>query len=260
MELKDYYLVKCFTAQKYRDNFNNGVDIHINNNRQFWKRENAFQQDLEGMVLKQNGNGYLFIPQKGCEPIIEKIMYEFPKAASKQMMEILADYIDVLGSTTDLTISVDGYICCFYLLPKKGIQFNITDNSIAFSDEVYENILHYIADYARENKKHGEKSYVSIYDAMTFMYLFSKGLKSKGYNIKYGTVSYSDVTVEQKIEAIKQEDFKTLLFTKPTKYSYQNEFRIYLPQKDSKLLDHLSESGIDLRPSVVASFAYGEQK
>jgi hypothetical protein len=75
-------------------------------------------------------------------------------------MEILADYIDVLGSTTDLTISVDGYICCFYLLPKKDIRFDITDNSIAFSDEVYENILNYIADYARENKKHGEKSYV----------------------------------------------------------------------------------------------------
>lgn len=257
MDLKDYYLVKCFTAQKYRDDFNNGVDIHINNNRIFWKKENTFQQDLEGVIFRQNGNGYLFVPKKGCEPIIEKIMKNPPKTTSKQMMEILADYIDVLGSTTDLTISVDGYICCFYLLPKKDIRFDITDNSIAFSDEVYENILNYIADYARENKKHGEKSYVSIYDAYTFMLVFSQGFKSKGYSIKYGIVSYSDVTVEKKIEALKNSDYKTLIFTKPTKYSYQNEFRIFLPQKDDVLKDYLSESGIDMRPSVVASFVYG---
>ena len=43
MDLKGYYLVKCFTTEKYLDDFNNGVDIHINNNRQFWKKENAFQ-------------------------------------------------------------------------------------------------------------------------------------------------------------------------------------------------------------------------
>ena len=27
MELKEYYFVKCFTAKKYRDDFNNGVDM-----------------------------------------------------------------------------------------------------------------------------------------------------------------------------------------------------------------------------------------
>ena len=259
MELKDYYLVKCFTTKKYRDNFNNGIDIHINNNRQFWNKENTFQQDLEGVVLRQNGNGYSFVPKKGYEPIVEKIVNESQKSSSKQIIDTLADCIDVLGKTTDLTISVDGYICCFYLLPKKDIQFDITDNSIAFSDEVNEKIIYYISDYARENKKHGEKSYVSIYDAYTFMFLFSKGLKSKGYSIKYGAVSYSDVSVEKKVEALKQFDFKTLLFTKPTKYSYQNEFRIFLPKKDDVLNDYLSESGIDMLPSVVASLVYGEQ-
>ena len=89
------------------------------------------------------------------------------------------------------------------------------------------------------------------------MLVFSQGFKSKGYSIKYGIVSYSDVTVEKKIEALKNSDYKTLIFTKPTKYSYQNEFRIFLPQKDDVLKDYLSESGIDMRPSVVASFVYG---
>ena len=248
MDLKEYYLVKCFTTEKYRDDFNNGVDIHINNNRQFWKKEKAFQQDLEGVVLKQNGDGILFSPKKRCEIEVEKIITGYSGKSLNTLVEELEKYGSIVGSTADFTMSVDGYICCFYLLRKTDIKINIENGSLKFFDsKIKDDFLRFLDKYARENKKHGQKCYASIYDAYAFMSAFSRGFKSIGYSIKYGRVSYSNVTVEKKIEAFNNSDYKTLLFTKPTKYSYQHEFRIFLPKKDNVLKDYLSESGIEMK-------------
>ena len=173
MELKDYYLVKCFTTEKYRDDFNNGIDIHINNNRQFWKKENAFQQDLEGVVLKLNGDGILFCPKKGCEIEVEKIITGYSGKSLKALSEKLEKYGSIVGSTTDFTMSVDGYICCSYLLRKKDIKIDIENGSLIFSDKkIKDDFSRFLNEYARENKKHGKECYVSIYDAYSFMYLF----------------------------------------------------------------------------------------
>ena len=257
MDLKEYYLVKCFTTEKYRDDFNNGVDIHINNNRQFWKKENAFQQDLEGVVLKQNGDGFLFRPKKGCEIEIEKIIVGYSGKSLKNLSEKLEHYGSIVGSTTDFTMSVDGYICCSYLLRKKDIKIDVENGSLVFFDnKIKDDFSKFLDEYASENKKHDGKCYVSMYYAYEFMLVFSQGFKSKGYSIKYGIVSYSDVTLEKKIEALNNSDYKTIIFTKPTKYSYQNEFRIFLQKKDDVLKDYLSESGIEMKLGSVASFEY----
>ena len=257
MELKEYYFVKCFTAKKYRDDFNNGVDIHINNNRQFWKKENTFQQDYEGMIFKQNKFGSLIIAKQGCGDIVDNIIKNSLNSSYNSVMEELEEYVYSM-ETKDFSISVDGYICCFYLLPKSEIEFDIENMTFGFSDETKQgSFINYIHEYALENKKHEHKSYVSIYDAYAFMYFFSKGLESQGYSITYDKISYSDVTVSQKIQALKTLDYKTLLFTKPTKYSYQNEFRIFVSQKNNEeLKNFLSVNGIDLNQSVVATFSY----
>ena len=61
MNLRDYFFVKCFETANYRESFNDGTNIYINSTAHFWKLENAFQQDFEGMILKQSGKGCVFL-------------------------------------------------------------------------------------------------------------------------------------------------------------------------------------------------------
>ena len=252
MDLSDYLLVKAFSKSKYMEDFNKGT-VYLNNSLSFWNWENKFQQDHEGSVFEQRGRGFLL-----------KTNNDFPNilAKSSSLDEVLK-YVheencgEIIGETTDFNIRLEGYLCCFYLLPKKDVSF--TQNSMSITNKKeQEDLSVFLEKYLEESETHD--FHVSIYDAVIFCNVFFKGLSEKGYLIKYGQVKYQDVDELTRISQYQNGDWKSILFTKPTNYSYQKEFRILINKSDEKTKDHISEDGFDIELSRYGSFCYDDIK
>lgn len=248
MNLNDYLLVKAFESAKYRDQFNNG-DIYLSSTTKYWKLENAFQQDREGGVFQQEGKGFLL-----------KTNGSFPKilANSSTVDDVLKNLAsesagEVLAETADFSLRLEGYLCCFYLLPKSAISFTQSTLSIT-SEQELKDITEFLNRYLSESQTHD--FYVSIYDAAIFCNIFFKAMNEKGYKIAYGQVEYKDIDEATKVALYQKGDGYSILFTKPTKYSYQKEFRIFLSKPNEPAKDHVTENGIDVEKSRFGSLDY----
>ena len=248
MNLNDYLLVKTFKSAERRNQFNNG-DIFLSSTAGFWKLENAFQQDKEGGVFQQKGKGFLL-----------KTNDSFPEILAKSAsLDDILKYMDaekageVLAETADCSLRLEGYLCCFYLLPKSAISFTQSTLSIT-SEQERKDITEFLNRYLSESQTHD--FYVSIYDATIFCSIFFKAMNEKGYKIAYGQVEYKDIDEATKIGLYQKGDGYSILFTKPTKYSYQKEFRIFLSKPNEPIKDHVTENGIDIEKSRFGSFDY----
>lgn len=249
MNLRDYFFVKCFETANYRESFNDGTNIYINSTAHFWKLENAFQQDFEGMILKQSGKGCVFAAKSGFEQLIKE---------SSSLDDLIKKSADSgagkkLFDTSDMNFRLDGYICCFYLLPKSEVSFTKTSLSILSKAE-REDMALFHEKYLNDSTT--KMFYASIYDAYTFCQLFCTGMESRGYEITMGAVEYKDVTMIERIKMAQERNYKSIVFTKPTSYSYQKEFRIFLIKKGENTKDHISESGIEIYNSLVCNYDY----
>ena len=60
MQLSDYYFIKCFDKQSYRDTFNSG-ELFFGHVKEYWGTENAFQQILKEEFSIKKEMGYLLL-------------------------------------------------------------------------------------------------------------------------------------------------------------------------------------------------------
>ncbi len=248
MNLNDYLLLKVFKSAERRDQFNKG-DVYLSSTSNFWKLENSFQQDKEGGIFEQEGKGFLL-----------KTNPDFPKILAKSTsLDDVLKYLneenagEVIAETADCSLRFEGYLCCFYLLSKKAISFTSNTLSIT-SDQERKDITLFLNKYLEDAPNHD--FYVSIYDAVTFCNIFFKSMSDRGYKITYGIVRYEDIDDAMKIERYQKGEGGSILFTKPTKFSYQKEFRIILTNPNEPMKDHITENGIDIEFSRFGSFDY----
>ncbi|MBR0529686.1 MAG: hypothetical protein IJJ76_07995 [Ruminococcus sp.] len=248
MNLNDYLLLKVFKSAERRDQFNKG-DVYLSSTSNFWKLENSFQQDKEGGIFEQEGKGFLL-----------KTNPDFPKILAKSTsLDDVLRYLseenagEVIAETADCSLRFEGYLCCFYLLSKKAISFTSNTLSIT-SDQERKDITLFLNKYLEDAPNHD--FYVSIYDAVTFCKVFCKIMSDRGYSVSYGQVNYEDIDEPTRISRYQNGDGYTILFTKPTKYSYQKEFRIVVTKSNEPIKDHITESGIDIESCRFGSFDY----
>lgn len=242
-KFSDFYFIRCTPVQKYRDEFNNGKLMYINSVQFFHDLENEFQQDLEGVIYRQEPNTTAYLLKAKSELTVDE-------AIDKVINNCLEDD-EWITKTSDFKIYINGYILCLTIVPKSYINFS--DKVIKFNSEynIAPNFWYLLNQYA--NSKY---LYLSVYDAESFMNIFYSEMINKGFSVNYGLVDYKTLTMEERIKC-SRSDIGKLIFTKDEKYSYQNEFRFFIRQKDNdNTLDHIEVVGVDLRPSLILDCAY----
>lgn len=248
MNLNDYFLAKCFKKMEYSKAFDNG-NIRFGNVEEYWNSENKFQQDKEGEIFSQINKGYIV---KTKSPDFEHII---KNASNFQYVEkaIKDDKIcNIIGETSDFSMKIEGYLCCFYLLPKKDIKA-ITNNEIEFiHKKTQDDFENFIVKYIEELKK--EEAYVSIYDAYPICKIICDTMKQRGYDIMGNMVTYKNLSIEQKVELFQNRKFSDLIFTKSLDFEYQNEYRLFVSSKDDNMNDHITETGIDITSTIIAQY------
>lgn len=248
MNLNDFFLVKAFNRPEYMESFNNG-NIYLNSTSYFWKLENSFQQDLEGLIFHQLGKGYVFIANPKFEKLV-KVSSSLEELKKRAIEERLGK---VLFETTEVSSRLDGYICCFFLLPKSDVSFTQSTMSIT-NEKAKRDIAFFLEKYLNDSKTND--FHVSIYDAVTFCSIFFQKMKGKGYELFWGTVKYKDIDEMQKIRLFQNQNYASILFTKPTRFSYQKEFRIFINNANEQVKEHILVAEIDVYKSLLGSFSY----
>lgn len=234
MDLNDYILVKCFENQEYEQQFNSGK-LYINGTGYYWNLENTFQQDKEGEVL--------FIGESNSQ-----------------------DYnLTVDGENIDfkvLSARLDGYISCFYLLPKRVLKIDASHRIDIIDDKEKTDFEYFIKRYFKELQKDKpsiEKAYVSFYDARLLCNLIKKEMEMRNFNVSYRKVIYKNLTQSDKDQLFREKNEYMIIFTKPESYKYQKEFRIFINPKSPKSFeykDHLEENIMDIDKTILLSFNY----
>ena len=244
MNLNDFYLVKCFGQKKYRDDFNCGT-LYLNSTAYYWSLENTFQQDQEGMIFSQSGEGYLIQGDSSFERII-KCANSLP-----EIIEKMGDHGVILAKTSDCSIRINGFICCFYLLPKQEVI--VEKDFVRFkSKETYNDFLHFTSKYLEG----GSNLYGSIFVAARLCMTVKKELEARGYQVAFGDVEYNDLDYTERIACFNSGAIDKIIFTKPKRYQYQKEFRIFVSSKAKSPSSHILEEGLTVNKSLLATFDY----
>ena len=248
MNLNDYFLVKAFSRPEYMVSFNSG-NIYLNSTSYFWKLENTFQQDKEGEVFHQTGKGFIIKARPGFEKIVmsSSSVEQIINRASEE------NFGKVICETAEVTFRLEGYICCFYLLPKSDVSFTQSTISIT-SEKARRDIAYFLEKYLNESTT--KDFNVSIYDAVTFCSIFFEEMKKKGYRLTAGAVEYKNNNEIQKIKQFQNKDFRSILFTKPTQFSYQKEFRIFINNANEQVKENILVGGVEVYKSLLGSFNY----
>ncbi|MBR0483567.1 MAG: hypothetical protein IJJ69_02170 [Oscillospiraceae bacterium] len=248
MNLNDFLLVKVFKKSKYMEDFNNG-NIYLNSTSYFWNLENTFQQDKEGAIFQQKGRGFLF---KGNDAFLN-ILWKSSTVDDVIKYTKEENVGQLICETTEFSFRLNGYLCCFYLLPKKDVSFTGNIFSI-ITEDAKKDITIFLEKYLNESENHD--FYATIYDAEQFCNIFTNGMRNKGYQTIYGKVNYKDIDEAAKILLYQKGDLQSILFTKPIIYNYQKEFRILLNKPSEETKGHISENIIGIEKSIYGSFCY----
>lgn len=234
MNLNNYILVKCFASLEYQQDFNNG-ELYMNNTAYYWNLENEFQQDREGEVLRIDNN-------ENCD-------YEF--GIGNQVIDFVK-----------LNYRLDGYLMCFYLLSKSSVSLDRKNQSITIADDEKENFNTFLRTYLLELQKDNsniDKAYVTFYEATSFCELIKKEMTEKSYGISYGTVSYKDITQEDKFKLMANNEWYKIAFIKPKKYEYQREFRFFFTPNltiNESFKEYIKECVKDVDKTILGVFNY----
>ena len=102
-DYRDYFLIKAFSKQSYRDHFNSGEGMYLNSVEYFHSHGDSFQQDFEGGIFRQasSGQGVLVFSK-------EQNTYNFKGLLFILISGILATFIRYVGSNVS-SIVVYGY-------------------------------------------------------------------------------------------------------------------------------------------------------
>ena len=118
-----------------------------------------------------------------------------------------------------------------------------------------EDIAYFLEKYIDESTT--KDFYVSVYDAVDFYNIFAEEMKKREYGLTYGMVKYNDIDETQKIKLF-QENHKSILFTKPTRYNYQKEFRMFISTPNEQIKEHILLDKIEIHKSLLHSFCYDD--
>lgn len=247
-QYKDYYLIKCFEQEDFCSSFNNG-NMYINNVSYFHDIENDFQKDKEGIIFMQpNGTeGKLFATNSETSALVSEFMN------NKQFedgLKCLKKYGLNLGTTQQGKLYIDGYLSCFFLIPKKFLIFN--EKSIEISPSIVKDFYDFLNSYAKEQGY----LYFSIYDAKKLIKTFYEGFINIGYEVAFGTVSYAEITEETKIKWYKDRHLEKIVFTKSNNFDYQHEFRFFITSNKSSGNEPLREKICSIENTVLCSLSY----
>lgn len=238
MDFNNYILVKCFESLEYQQNFNSGK-LYLNCTANYWKLENEFQQNREGEVLRIDSN-------ENCD-------YE---------LNIGNQVIDF----AKLNYRLDGYLMCFYLLPKSAVSIDVKNQSITISDDEKEKIDTFLKGYLLELQKNNldmDKAYVTFYDAASFCKLIEKEMSEKSYGVSYGVVRYEDIKQEDKLRLMTSNEWYKIVFIRPKKYEYQRELRFFFTPKlkiDESFKEHIEECVTGIDKTILGGFNYSIQQ
>lgn len=239
---KEYYLIKAFPEQNYRDQFNSGEKLYINSVEYFHKHGDEFQRDFEGGVFQQSELG------KGMF-IFSKQKYSFEQIVDKYKNNHFEDS-DFVIPTKGFKVFIQGYISCFSIIPKDLI--NIHSNQIVFADlSIQKEFYDFLNGYAKEKGY----TFFSIYDAAKVIPLFCRGMEKNGFSVCYGDVQYKKISTEDRIRDFQSRNIQNIVFAKDNSYAYQKEFRFFIQTK-GEYTDHIEIEGIDFQESVICSLAY----
>ena len=248
MNLSEYLFIKAFSKKEYMDAFNKGK-VHFNCVKYFWKKQNFFQQDDEGKVFEQAGRGYLI---EGND-LMEKNIKGPASLDEIVRRTILSNSGKLICETSDFSVRIDGYICCFYLLPKMDVLF--TNDSLSVKNiESRKSLAIFLEKFLEDSETN--YFYVGIYDAKILCNLIMNAMENKGYKCKSGMVKYTDVDEASKISQFNNGDFRAIAFEKSTKYSYQKEYRIWIYKPNETAEGYIEESGIGIGSSLYGTFCY----
>lgn len=248
MNLNDYFFAKCFKEIDYLKSFDNG-NIRFGNVEEYWKSENKFQQDKEGEIISQIGKGYIV---KAKSPNIGHIIKNHSYFQDVEKAIKNDKICNIIGETSGFSMKINGYLCCFYLLPKKDIKA-IANNGIEFiHKKAQDDFEQCIAKYTKELKK--EETYVSIYDAYPICKIICDTMKQRGYDIMGNIVTYKNLSIGQKVELFQNRKFSDLIFTKSLDFEYQKEYRLFVSYKDGNMNDHITETGIDITGTIITRY------
>lgn len=255
-DYKDYYLIKCFSNDKYREDFNSGENIHLNSCQYFHKVENDFQKDMEGVILSQDegADGYLLVPHIDIKQLINDYNSGI-RNKDINIMQIILHNSEVICKTENFISFINGYLCCFYIIKKNQVIFN--GKGIHFPNEKdYYDFVYFLKRYSDEKDFDKGYAYVSVYDAEPLLTTLCDEMYSKGYNYTNGFVEYENLSQEKKIKYFNEKNIYKIAFTKNKLFDYQKEFRILFSPKNHSLSDFIEEKICPLSKSVVKSFVY----
>ncbi|MBQ4128530.1 MAG: hypothetical protein IJD68_02025 [Ruminococcus sp.] len=238
--LQNYYLLKCFSEEKHREELNTGNKVYMKCLQYYHNLEDNFQRDFEGGIIKQVDWGKL---------ILSKDNLTFKEAIQLAIEPSNSDQTIVID-TVKFEMSICGYISCFTLIPKIFVEFS--DNQIIFNDkyDYKDNFYHFLNMYT------DKYTYISVYEAQSFIEMFYRHMTKIGYEVYFDRVTYEDYTYEKRIRYYQKQQFNKLIFTKDNKFSYQREFRIFVKKYGQNSYDHIEEEGVDLKSSVVKEMVY----
>lgn len=261
--LKDFYLMRCYGEESYRNSFNNGELLYLNTLEFYVNLENEFQRDNEGIVFQQppHSSGHLYgFKSNMDEELLEKGVFQIvngkkqinPDLSGEQIEAIFSECAGLILDTESCKLQIQGYLLCFYLIPKWCVQFK--ENEFVFNedDDIRDDFNHFLHEYA---KKQGYTQ-VCVYDAEKFLKIFSQFSEQKGYQLAYGPVKYEDVSELEKIESFKNGKLEDIVFKKPKRFEYQKEFRLYIAIPNETSQPYMVRPGINLREAVIKNFAY----
>lgn len=236
--------MRCFSRQEYRDDFNSGKKVYINSMQYFHDHEDVFQRDFEGGIFAQEpgAEGGILL-SKNCttvEMAIKKV----------SMKQFSAD--DIFIETENAKLYINGYILCLTIIPKQCLEFRTKELVFNSKNDITANFYYLLNQYTNKNKH----TFISFYDAETFMERFCTQMIHRGYALNCGRVDYENLSQEQRCKYYNQRNIAKLVFTKDKRFQYQNEFRIFIQCPRGNIKDHIEECGIDMSPAVLNNLVY----
>lgn len=219
---------------------NSGKKVYMKCLEYYHNLEDKFQRDFEGGIFKQVGLGKF---------ILSKYKLTLEEAIKKAEEPTTSDQV-VIFDTKDFKVYINGYIVCFTLIPKQYVEFS--DNKIIFNykNDYKKDFYHFLNMYTNKY------TYISVYEAKSFMEMFYRHMTQKGYNVEFGIVNYEDFSQEKRLYYYRNKRKDKLIFTKDNMFSYQREFRVFVEKLGENTYDHIEEEGVDLRTSVVKEMVY----
>lgn len=246
---EDYYLVKCFNKEQYRADFNNGA-IYFKDMSYFPNAENDFQQDEEGVVFRQAEKSYGTIYTMNS-PTSEYVSDLMKSGNVFKGIELIKTQGNKVAETNKVLLNIEGFLCCFYLIPKRCL--NITNKNIDISPEKeYANFFQLLDEYA----KNTGYVFFSIYNALQLIEIISRSCKENHYNFTFGCIDYQDVDEQTKIKWFSEGQIEKIVFTKPLRFHYQREFRFFLSPCTKNTSDSIIINSDSLENITISSLAY----